>query len=208
MQNHSGYDKPWDGLERTAELTGVLAGRFPTVDQYLSLIKQSDNAFRYLIDYFSQVEEPTMILLFGDHQPQVAASFYTKMLGGSEDTWDTATAQKRQAVPFVIWANYDIPEAEGVELSLNYLSALLAETANLPQTGYQQFLNELRQTVPVVNAVGFRDTDGTWVRRRSQLSAGAQAALKEYEMLQYNVIFDKTDATADFFTLPTQEEAG
>ena len=208
MQNHSGYDKPWDGLERTAELTGVLAGRFPTVDQYLSLIKQSDNAFRYLINYFSQVEEPTMILLFGDHQPQVAASFYTKMLGGSEDTWDAATAQKRQAVPFVIWANYDIPEAEGVELSLNYLSALLAETANLPQTGYQQFLNELRQTVPVVNAVGFRDTDGTWVRRRSQLSAGAQAALKEYEMLQYNVIFDKTDATADFFTLPTQEEAG
>ena len=78
----------------------------------------------------------------------------------------------------------------------------------LPQTGYQQFLNELRQTVPVVNAVGFRDTDGTWVRRRSQLSAGAQAALKEYEMLQYNVIFDKTDATADFFTLPTREEAG
>ena len=208
MQNHSGYDKPWDGLERTAELTGVLAGRFPTVDQYLSLIKQSDNAFRYLINYFSQVEEPTMILLFGDHQPQVATSFYTKMLGGSEDTWDAATAQKRQAVPFVIWANYDIPEAEGVELSLNYLSALLAETANLPQTGYQQFLNELRQTVPVVNAVGFRDTDGTWVRRRSQLSAGAQAALKEYEMLQYNVIFDKTDATADFFTLPTQEEAG
>ncbi|WP_286734343.1 LTA synthase family protein [Intestinimonas sp. UBA1698] len=208
MQNHSGYDKPWDGLERTAELTGVLAGRFPTVDQYLSLIKQSDNAFRYLINYFSQVEEPTMILLFGDHQPQVATSFYTKMLGGSEDTWDAATAQKRQAVPFVIWANYDIPEAQGVELSLNYLSALLAETANLPQTGYQQFLNELRQTVPVVNAVGFRDTDGTWVRRRSQLSAGAQAALKEYEMLQYNVIFDKTDATADFFTLPTREEAG
>ena len=138
----------------------------------------------------------------------MATSFYTKMLGGSEDTWDAATAQKRQAVPFVIWANYDIPEAEGVELSLNYLSALLAETANLPQTGYQQFLNELRQTVPVVNAVGFRDTDGTWVRRRSQLSAGAQAALKEYEMLQYNVIFDKTDATADFFTLPTREEAG
>ena len=208
LQTHSGYDKPWDGLERTAELTGVLAGRFPTVDQYLSLIKQSDNAFRYLINYFSQVEEPTMILLFGDHQPQVATSFYTKMLGGSEDTWDAATAQKRQAVPFVIWANYDIPEAQGVELSLNYLSALLAETANLPQTGYQQFLNELRQTVPVVNAVGFRDTDGTWVRRRSQLSAGAQAALKEYEMLQYNVIFDKTDATADFFTLPTREEAG
>ena len=70
-----------------------------------------------------------MILLFGDHQPQVATNFYTDVLGTNPDT---ATAQKKQMVPFVLWANYDIPEAQGVELSLNYLSALLMDTANLP----------------------------------------------------------------------------
>lgn len=206
MQNHSGYDKPWSGLPRTAALSGDLAGRYPTVDQYLSLIKQSDNAFEYLIDYFTQAEEPTMILMFGDHQPQVAGSFYNKVLGGSEDTWDAATAQKRQAVPFLIWANYDIQEAEGLQLSINYLSALLMETANLPQTGYQQVLNQLRQTVPAINAVGFMDTDGTWVSKRSQLSEDAQAALDRYEMLQYNMLFDSQHMAEDFFTLPQNAE--
>ena len=93
---------------------------------------QSDQAFEYLLDYFSQVEEPTLILLFGDHQPQVATNFYTDVLGTAPDT---ALAQKKQMVPFVLWANYDIPEAQGVELSLNYLSALLMDTANLPMTG-------------------------------------------------------------------------
>ena len=201
MQNHSGYDKPWDGLERTAELTGVLAGRFPTVDQYLSLIKQSDNAFRYLINYFSQVEEPTMILLFGDHQPQVAASFYTKMLGGSEDTWDAATAQKRQAVPFVIWANYDIPEAEGVELSLNYLSALLMDTANLPMTGYQKYLARLWEAAPVINTVGIRDAGGNWYGENEALPEELEAAVEDYRVLLYNHVFDKKNRVEGFFTL-------
>ena len=201
MQNHSGYDKPWDGLERTAELTGVLAGRFPTVDQYLSLIKQSDNAFRYLINYFSQVEEPTMILLFGDHQPQVATSFYTKMLGGSEDTWDAATAQKRQAVPFVIWANYDIPEAEGVELSLNYLSALLMDTANLPMTGYQKYLARLWKAAPVINTVGIRDAGGNWYGENEALPEELEAAVEDYRVLLHNHVFDKKNRVEGFFTL-------
>ena len=159
MQNHSAYQMAWTNLPREVWLTGALEGRFNTVNQYLSLVYQSDQAFEYLLDYFSQVEEPTLILLFGDHQPQVATNFYTDVLGTAPDT---ALAQKKQMVPFVLWANYDIPEAQGVELSLNYLSGLLMDAANLPKTGYQTFLSQLRETVPAVNAVGYQDTDGTW----------------------------------------------
>ena len=205
IQNHGSYTvKDYPAQVQLADQPG----KYPMAEQYLTLANKTDEAFKTLVDYFSQCDEPTIIVMFCDHQPSVEQEFLDKAYGVTQDQMTMEQYMDKFRVPFVIWANYDIPEAEGVELSLNYLSALLAETANLPQTGYQQFLNELRQTVPVVNAVGFRDTDGTWVRRRSQLSAGAQAALKEYEMLQYNVIFDKTDAIADFFTLPTQEEAG
>ena len=146
-----------------------------------------------------------MILLFGDHQPQVATNFYTEVLGGAFDTLDAGTAQRRQKVPFVLWANYDIPEERGTELSLNYLSSLLLETAGLPRTGYQQFLSALRETVPVVNGVGYRDADGAWYKRRSELSEAARASLLQYEMLQYNLLFDdEENRLADFFTLPGQ----
>ena len=87
MQNHSAYNVPWTGLDKTVWLTGAMEGRFHTVNQYLSLIRESDSAFQYLVEYFSQVEEPTMILMFGDHQPQVATNFYTEVLAGRSTPW-------------------------------------------------------------------------------------------------------------------------
>ena len=205
MQNHSAYNVPWTGLDKTVWLTGDLEGRYSTVDQYLSLLRQSDSALEYLIGYFSQVEEPTMILFFGDHQPQVATNFYTEMLGGDFEKVDIATAQQRQEVPFFLWANYDIPEEDGVVTSLNYLSALLVETAGLPMTDYQRFLLQLQERVPALNAMGYMDTDGAWQTDRSALSETAQAWLLRYESLQYNLLFDsEEDRLPDFFTLPAQ----
>ena len=198
MQNHSGYQMSWDNLPREVWLTGELEGRFQTVNQYLSLIYQSDQAFEELIRYFSQVEEPTMILLFGDHQPQVATNFYTDVLGIDPPT---ELAQKKQMVPFFLWANYDIPEAEGVELSLNYLSALLMDTAHLPMTGYQKYLLNLWQTAPVINTVGVRGADGTWYGENEALPAGLAEAVDGYQLLLYNNIFDKPDRLSDFFHL-------
>ena len=198
MQNHSAYQMAWTNLPKEVWLTGELEGRFQTVNQYLSLVYQSDQAFEDLIDYFSQVEEPTMILLFGDHQPQVATNFYTDVLGTNPDT---ATAQKKQMVPFVLWANYDIPEAQGVELSLNYLSALLMDTANLPMTGYQKFLSQLWETAPVINTVGIGDAQGNWYGENAALPEELDGAIEDYKVLLYNNVFDKKDRAENFFTL-------
>ena len=167
-------------------------------NQYLSLVYQSDQAFGDLIDYFSQVEEPTMILLFGDLLSQVATYFYTDVLVTNPDT---ATAQKKQMVPFVLWANYDIPEAQGVELSLNYLSALLMDTANLPMTGYQKFLSRLWETAPVINTVGIRDAQGNWYGENAALPEELDGAIEDYKVLLYNNVFDKKDRVESFFTL-------
>ena len=200
MQNHSGYDVPWTTLPREVKLSGSLSGRYPSVDQYLSLIYQSDKAFEYLVNYFSQVEEPTIILMFGDHQPQVSGGFYNRLLGTDPELEDL---QEKYKIPFLLWANYDIEERDGVETSINYLSTLLMETANLPRTGYQQFLSELRQLVPALNANGYLDAQGNWHERVSAMDAAAQAALSKYRMLQYNELFDdRQNRLQDFFFLP------
>ena len=200
MQNHSGYNLKWTNLER--EITLVKPGdnlySGDGVDQYLNLIHQTDLALQELIGYFTQVEEPTMICLFGDHQPQVETDFYRVVLGASPDM---ETAQKKQMTPFFIWANYDIPEESGLELSINYLSSLLTETAHLPQTGYQKFLSALREDLPIVNAVGYRDAGGTWAGEAEDLSQEAQDGLNRYDLLLYNHVFDAQSWSEDFFTL-------
>ena len=117
---------------------------------------------------------------------------------------DAETAQRKQAVPFLLWANYDIPEADGMELSINYLSSLLTECAGIPQTSYQRFLAALWAEVPVVNAVGFLDGDGTWSYDATQLSQDAQQGLASYEMLQYNAMFESPRSRLEgFFSRPS-----
>ena len=53
MQSHSSYDKQYDNFEEEVWLTN-LKGDYPKTDQYLSLIKATDDAFQDLISYFEQ----------------------------------------------------------------------------------------------------------------------------------------------------------
>ena len=50
-------------------------------EQYLTLANETDQAFQMLVDYFSQQEEPTIILMFGDHQPRWSRSSWTGPMG-------------------------------------------------------------------------------------------------------------------------------
>ena len=49
MQNHGGYEETHDNFNQEVWLTGELEGKFPKTDQYLSLMKESDEALEYLI---------------------------------------------------------------------------------------------------------------------------------------------------------------
>ena len=85
MQNHGGYESAYENFEQEIWLTGDLKGKYPKTDQFLSLMKASDDALEYLIDYFEQSGEPTMIVMFGDHQPSVEDGFFDEIAGLPED---------------------------------------------------------------------------------------------------------------------------
>ena len=54
---------------------------YPETEQYLSIMHASDEALRELITYFETVEEPTLIVFFGDHQPSVESAFVEELMG-------------------------------------------------------------------------------------------------------------------------------
>ena len=104
-------------------------------------------------------------------------------------------------VPYLIWTNYDLPEAgEGPEISLNYLSTLLAQQAGLPLTDYQRFLQEGMEVLPVVNSVGYVDGTGTSTADPNLLTEQAQDYLKQYRIVQYNNLFDAANRRDAFFS--------
>jgi len=205
MQNHSGYDVPF---HTAAHLVGEMQDEYPTVDQYLTLMRESDMALEYLISYFEGVEEPTVVMLFGDHQPNVSNEFHEKMLGGPLDSLSVEDLQKRQMTPYFIWANFPIEAPENTSVSMNYLAPLLLETAGLPLTGYQKFLLELMEALPVVNSVGYVDAGGVNTAYRDELDPNCAELLNAYEMLEYCEVFEQDDRPENFYTLPVRNGNG
>lgn len=184
MQNHSSYAQGWNNLEQIIELPDASRHADPTAEQYFDLVRESDRAIEELITYYKNCDEPTMVVFFGDHQPPLKNAFYEELYGKPLDQRTTEERMQQYAVPFFIWANYDIEERQDVLLSPNYLGVLTAEVAGLPMTGYMNFLDQLYEVLPVITPVGIIDSEGNHLKR-SELNEEQQKWLEQYETLNY-----------------------
>ena len=198
MQNHSGYAQGWNNLERTIDLPDRLARTDSSARQYFALARESDDALRELIGYYSQQDEPTMIVFFGDHQPPLTNSFYEELYGKKLSERTTEEVLQQYAVPFFIWTNYDIQEEQDVVISPNYLGVLTARLAGLPMTGFMNFLSQLYEALPAVTPVGFVTEDGQYLAR-SELNEEQQRLLDIYETLNYCGMVDLFDEARPMF---------
>ena len=200
MQNHSGYAQGWNNLERTIDLPDRLARTDSSARQYFALARESDDALRELIGYYSQQDEPTMIVFFGDHQPPLTNSFYEELYGKKLSERTTEEVLRQYAVPFFIWTNYDIQEEQDVVISPNYLGVLTARLAGLPMTGFMNFLSQLYEELPAVTPVGFITGDGQYLAR-SELNEEQRLLLDIYETLNYCGMVDLFDEARPMFCL-------
>ena len=196
MQNHGGYTEKYDNFDEKARMLGI---NYPDVNQYLSLIHESDSALEYLISYFEKVDDPVEIVFFGDHQPSLSSSFYPYLNGKGLGGLTLSELENLYTVPFFIWTNYDSGK-ESVELtSLNYLSTLALERAGIALPAYNQFLADMMEEIPAINSRGFYSKSlGRFFHVED--AAGEDAKwLKNYEILQYNNMFDKRNKSGLFF---------
>lgn len=197
MQNHGGYDGDRGAVEPKITIENEELSYFEA-EQYINLAKMSDDAFKILTDYFSNIDEPTLIVMFGDHQPPVTNQFYSAQFGCSINDLSTEQLADWYSTPYLIWANYDIEEKE-VDMSANYLSSYVMNLANLPLTGFNKYLLELQKSLPVISAVCYQDVQGNFygIDEESELTE----LIKEYQIIQYNELFGKTERINDFFFL-------
>jgi phosphoglycerol transferase MdoB-like AlkP superfamily enzyme len=197
MQNHGGYsgERLFDEKD-TVRLT-QLSG-YDKVEQYLSLLRESDKAFQTLVDYFSRVEEPTIILIFGDHQPVVYSELH-KLMESNPLMTLTDLDKQRYAVPFIMWANYDITEDDLDSISANYLSSYLLKTAGLPGTAYNEYLLQLQKDLPVINAHFYITKEGECYPLSETTTYTKQ--LQQYQYVGYNNALDNKNKLWEYYRL-------
>ena len=220
MQNHSGFSpKSTDnGFSEEVMLTDAVA-QTPSVvatERYLTLIKYSDKAFEELIHYFEEnVTEPTIIAMFGDHEPNDYVTEVIDQLVGNE-TFVTASdnsgasdetlesledVQKHYQVPFVIWNNFGLKKDESIDLSsVNYLGAIIVEEAGLDPSDYYKYELNMRKQIPALAAGAWVDAEGnfhSWADRNKDEKYSE--LLNDYNTLMYNHLIDWKNRVYDVF---------
>ena len=190
MQNHSGYNDP--DYPAQVHITS-LASDQPDAEQYLTLVRETDDALGTLIDYFRNREEHVQIVFFGDHQPSLEKDFYAEA-GLQREI-------QKYLVPFVLWDNRNPAEEEIPFVSVNYLPALTLQRAGIQTPAYFRFLEKLRGTVPAMNHMGCV-ADGAFVEYEDVEDEAVRAALDDYEILQYGNMFDDTLDRTWFVGMP------
>lgn len=177
IQNHSGYRQK--NFENE-DLSSI--GKYPSAEQYLALVKESDRAFMDLIDYYDSIDEPTLICFFGDHQARIEDEFYEYLYGKPLSALTKEETAQKYVTPYIIWTNYEIEEEEIPDMSSNYLSAMLLRAAGYELTGFNAFLYHLYEEYPVLSPYGIYDKDGTFYSSVEELQ---DEQLMKYEQLQY-----------------------
>ena len=106
---------------------------------------------------------------------------------------------EKYKVPFVIWANYDIPEETIERTSPNDLYSILADRLDFPMTGYQKYLLALSEKIP---ALSVRRATGGMTGDCSELedeSSPYHDLINEQNILEDNDIFGGKDRDLEFF---------
>ncbi|MBO5610383.1 MAG: LTA synthase family protein [Eubacterium sp.] len=220
IQGHGGYTGgPYD-MGESVKVTNFE----PTdsINTYLSSVKLSDTAFKGLIEYFEKVNEPTIIFMYGDHQP--AMDDEAKEILEKHPAWNDEMFQSlsQYYVPYVMWANFDIEEYDhlkpwGVkvqdcldnpensewdvnylnELSTNYVGSYVMNAAGVELSTYDKMLLDLHEEVPAITAIGVWDKDDNYFE--SAPASPFADRLKDLEIVQYNLIFDKKNKLTEYF---------
>ena len=152
------------------------------------------------VEYFEQQTEPTIIVMFGDHQPSVEQEFLDMAYGVPEDGMTMEQYMDKFKVPFVIWANYPLTGEKPGITSLNFLAQYVLRDAGIQTSAFGSYLWNLTKTIPAMTFAGYFDSEGN---AYSHLETTEMTDLiRQYQTVQYNELFGGTDRQSSLFAAP------
>ena len=194
IQSHGGYVGEFDNFNPEVKTVG-LSKQHEDVDNYLSLAKMSDDALEYLIEYYKNYDENTMIIVFGDHLPKVDEEFYSEIYGKSYGEMSLEEKQLRFQTPYLIWTNYDSDLEEIGTVSSNYFGSYILKNANLDMSEYNKFQLYASQFIPNLGYEVAQQENGVTIAPENQ------DIINMYECYQYNYIFGGAFRKDELFTV-------
>ena len=175
------YDYPITMTVSGAELSEA---DYDTVVNYINGIYLANQAFAQLVDYFSGVEQPTVLLMFGDHCPGFSAQALEVLgLGGEEGGGEVS--ESLYTTPVIMWSNYPAEASPFSGESMYYLPQALIDYAGLPDADMTRILRYERSYFKTNSPKFVRDAAGEEVY---ECTAEQIRALNHCKNVQYDIL--------------------
>lgn len=190
MQNHTTYDEskyPQDELVNVLEHPGLSEKTLSPLRDFATGVYEADAALGALTDYFSQVEEPTIIVFWGDHFNPFGDGYEIYEKTGYIEKGDTSSPALHQT-DLLIWSNYSDTHTDLGTIAAYEVSPVMAELYGLERPIYFDYL---LQQMSVYRA----RTRGVTVEANGSFSETMteeqQQWYNDHWLLQYDQMFGK-----------------
>lgn len=145
------------------------------VNNYLGSVKDTIDRLCVLRDELEAMDEPVVLLVYGDHKPWMGDNNATySELGVNLDLSTHEGFLNYYATRYLIWANSAAKAVagndfvgEGPMISPCYLMNELFSQLGWEGPAYMKFMNEARKSIPVINTGGYYVVDGEIVNSLS-----------------------------------------
>lgn len=179
MQNHPDYinGKKYNEHNISVLNEEISKNEKIMLENYVNLLKESDNAIKYLTDYFEDKKD-TVILFFGDHQPSENIGFSSISIRNILELSRT---------PFFIWDNFGLEKTNYNDISPSFITPILFNKINNKSDAYFNYLFEKLHILKAFNTSFVINSKNTYINRRNS-SEKIKNTLKELELVQFDRI--------------------
>ncbi|WJH33349.1 LTA synthase family protein [Paenibacillus sp. CC-CFT747] len=178
MENHFHY-YPGKFNDNTIKVNGpVNADSRGQLETYAQGTSSADAMLQQLVEHYKTVDEPTIVVFFGDHLPFLGDDYKVYKDAKYLTDGDPDLLNKMYRTPYVVWNNYLPENPARVDMSPSFLGPYVLKQAKLQGNAYTDFLSRLYERIPLIPP-----------KDKYEQYRINEDDLKEYETLQYDVLF-------------------
>ena len=181
IENHQAYSyaKYASPVTETLPLTVSVSDSVrEQLETYFQGVRHTADMILELTEYLDSLQEPTLLVFFGDHRPNLGADFESYRAIGS-DVGLSDTPQQvvyTYEAPYMIWANDALLESWDMEAAVEalelppdnkisscYLGSLVYELTGMTgRSAYWDYLTQARRVLPVMSHGSYYLPDGSY----------------------------------------------
>jgi phosphoglycerol transferase MdoB-like AlkP superfamily enzyme len=190
MQNHTNYNAAnYPDDERvhvTSAPEGLSAQTIGALEDFATGVRDADALLGTLTDYFSAVDEPVILVFWGDHYNPINSGYdvYTKTGYASEDSADP----RLHGTTLLMWSNYSDASVDLGTIGAYEITPVMMDLYGLDKPTFYEYLTQQLSAYRSRSCGVTIEPDGS---ASTELTEQQQTWYDNHWMLQYDLMFGK-----------------